>query len=218
LEIQIEDEREQKKFEKYLKKNKVTGWKKDRKGNYFQEKQKKDTKVEKIKYDEENVTSEILAKMMISGKKFKAKDNKFKNLKNHIKAREAIIAFAEKKNYDFDAGAGTQKLNPEYWEQASSGDWSPKNGNWKAALNDINKNPDEYTLACNPATMFTLLGGVVNAGGKGTDFSVHEDNVVIPGDAVFVENTKYDGKIPGRQGENLIYMGKAKGGVLGALL
>jgi hypothetical protein len=155
-----------------------------------------------------SVNNEIFTAMLISPRTFKlagktsAEVNQ--NLQKHIAARIGIIDFASKKKYSFGAGSAF-KMNPKFWNQ----DATVKPGvNEKDAINDLNVNPKEYSIACLAATQLTMQGGSNSALQDGTSGDITD---WIPGDWGYIENTNFAASnIPGLEGENLIYVGKDK--------
>ena len=128
------------------------------------------------------------------------------NLGKHMTARHGIVSFASKKRYTFGAGAAF-KMNPTYWIVDSSG-WRLKPGSDRTkAVDDLNVNPREYSIACLAATQLTVEGGsksptVDDSGVASSDW--------IPGDWGYITNTKFpaSGGTVGLEGENIIYTGK----------
>jgi hypothetical protein len=128
------------------------------------------------------------------------------NLDKHMTARHGIVAFASKKKYTFGAGAAF-KMNPTYWIVDSAG-WRLKPGADRTkAVDDLNVNPREYSIACLAATQLTVEGG-------GKSPTVEDSGVAssdwIPGDWGYITNTKFpaSGGTVGLEGENIIYTGK----------
>jgi hypothetical protein len=128
------------------------------------------------------------------------------NLDKHMTARHGIVSFASKKKYTFGAGAAF-RMNPAYWIVDSTGH-RPKPGvDRTKAIEDLNVNPHEYSIACLAATELTMEGG-------GKSPLAHDSGVAssdwIPGDWGYIENTKFpaSGGTIGLEGENIIYTGK----------
>jgi RHS repeat-associated protein len=163
-----------------------------------------------------DVTSEILATMIKSGRTFWIKDGSLDNLKLQVKARLGIVAFAAQKAYTFGAGKDF-KSNPDYWNNGGT----LKTGvSQFDALNDLNSNPAKYVIACYFATWATELGGIANALGKQAFDKLNLDTLMrndssddkndwIPGDWGWIMNTNFkQGRdTPGLEGENIIYTG-----------
>jgi hypothetical protein len=74
----------------------------------------------------------------------------------------------------------------------------------QAAWDDVNNNPQLYAIACDAATRITLSGG--SGGANIIDKPSSDKDDWVPGDAGYIENTKYDGRV-GLEGENIIYTG-----------
>ncbi len=100
-------------------------------------------------------------------------------------------------------------MNPKYWIVDSSGIRLKPGADQQEAIDDLNVNPKEYSIACQAATLLTMVGG-----GKSPlsiDSGVGNDDW-IPGDWGYIRNTMFS-YLPtdiGREGENIIYTGKDK--------
>ncbi len=154
---------------------------------------------------------EIYTAMLVSPRVFKpagkTSEEVFQNLKKHIDARIGIIKFASLKQYKFGAGSDF-KMNPKYfvWDNKK---WDYKPGvDKQEARNDLNKHPEEYHIACQAATKLTMVGGsnsdlIEGQSPDTTDW--------VPGDWGYIENLNFTKKrIPGLEGENIIYVGNDK--------
>lgn len=153
-----------------------------------------------------SVFNEIFTSLFASPRNFrlagKTDQEVSASLKEHIGARQGVITFASKKKYSFGAGPRF-KMNPKYW----TGPLELKPGvDSQEALDDVNKNPKEYAIACFAATEITMVGGakspyLINSSSDKTDW--------VPGDWGYIENDKFSGKPDdvGLEGENLIYVG-----------
>ena len=160
------------------------------------------------KVTKSSLNNEIFTAMLVSPRTFKLAGKTTaevsQNLQKHIAARMGIIDFASKKKYTFGAGSAF-KMNPKFWNQNAT----VKPGvNEKEAINDLNKNPKEYSIACLAATELTMKGGSNADLLNGTSSDITD---WIPGDWGYIENTNFAASnIPGLEGENLIYVGKDK--------
>lgn len=131
------------------------------------------------------------------------------NLGAHVKARTGIVSFAAQKQYGFAAQTGWS-MNPQYY------DWDVNKASWKmkpgvdrqTAWDDLNANPQLYAIGCQAATDLTMKGG--SKGANIIDIPSSDTDDWVPGDAGYVENTKYSGKGIGLLGENIIYTGDGK--------
>ena len=130
------------------------------------------------------------------------------NLGKHVKARQGIVTFASNKKYKFAAGTSNFKMNPAYYDlDYNKGTWKVKPGvNKQEAWDDLNKNPEQYAIACDAATRITMSGG--SGGATIIDIPSTDKDDWVPGDSGYIENTKFDGRV-GLEGENLIYTGAA---------
>lgn len=130
------------------------------------------------------------------------------NFLKHMKSRYNIVEFASRKKYTFAAGSDF-RMNPEYWIVDATG-WRLKPGaDPKTAIRDLNVNPEKYAIACQAATMLTMEGGGESP--LTQDDGVAEDDW-IPGDWGYIRNDNFasGAKVPGTEGENIIYTGKNK--------
>ncbi|HZY35744.1 MAG TPA: DUF4157 domain-containing protein [Mucilaginibacter sp.] len=152
---------------------------------------------------------EIYTSMLVSPRIFKlaGKTNEeiFQNLKKHIDARNGIIVFASKKKYTFGAG-GQFKMNPKYfvWNDKT---WDYKPGvDKQEARNDLNVHPEQYNIACAAATKLTMVGGSNSDLIEGQSQDLAD---WVPGDWGYIENLNFTkNRVPGLEGENIIYVGK----------
>ncbi len=159
-----------------------------------------------------NTFHEIFTSVLHSPRTFKLKGSTNKEIDKsfteHRSARQGVVNFAAKKKYTFGAGSAF-KMNPKYWNVTSTS-WSLKPGaNRVEAINDLNKNPDKYNIACLAATLLTMEGG----GKSPTKYkSSGDNNDWIPGDWGYITNNNFTGLSVdvGLEGENIIYMGKDK--------
>ncbi|MEM1408025.1 MAG: hypothetical protein AAGG59_14690, partial [Bacteroidota bacterium] len=129
-------------------------------------------------------------------------DNSFRKQRT---ARMNIVRFASKKKYSFGAGSKF-KMNPKYWDVDATS-WNLKPGaDREEAINDLNVNPDKYSIACLAATQLTMEGGGKSPLTSSSGIAVDD---WIPGDWGYILNTKFSGleKDVGLEGENIIYAG-----------
>ncbi|WP_217603841.1 DUF4157 domain-containing protein [Chitinophaga sp. GbtcB8] len=160
-----------------------------------------------------SVHNELVTSLFHSPRIFKLKGNTSAaanaSLRKQMAARMGIISFAAKKQYSFGAGAGSFKMNPDYWVLGSD-NFNVKPGVDKTkAINDLNVHPEQYAIACEAATALTMVGGskspVINDdGGDDTDW--------IPGDWGYIHNqgNMDHGGNTATEGENIIYVGLGK--------
>lgn len=127
-----------------------------------------------------------------------------KSFREHRKARMGVVEFAAKKKYTFGAGSAF-KMNPAYWDEANG--WALKPGmDREEAINDLNVNPDKYSIACLAATKYTMEGGGKSPLYRDSGAAIDD---WIPGDWGYIKNTKFSGLASdvGLEGENIIYTG-----------
>jgi len=153
-----------------------------------------------------SVHNEIFSGLLHSPRNFKLKGSTSaaanSSLQQQIRSRLGIVSFAAKKKYTFGAGAAF-RMNPAYWNN----DVTVKPGvDRQTAIEDLNVNPTEYSIACLAATMLTMEGGSKS---PLTDGSSADTTDWIPGDWGYITNTKFPpGGQVGLEGENIIYVGK----------
>jgi hypothetical protein len=158
-----------------------------------------------------SVWNELFTSLLFSPRTFKIEGTSNSqinaNLNKHMAARLGIVDFASKKKYSFAAGSAF-KMNPAYWI-VSATSWKLKPGaDADAAIQDLNVHPEEYAIACQAATVLTMIGGGKSPLTKDTGIP---DTDWIPGDWGYIKNTKFPaGGTPGLEGENIIYTGKDK--------
>ncbi len=153
----------------------------------------------------QNTKSQIISDMLQSPRVFKIKgyssNSTVNNFFKHINARKGIIDFAAKKKYTFGAGAAF-KMNPRYWKPVGNKYRLKRGVNRREAFEDVNKNPQKYSLACSAATNITMMAG------SGFSNIVKDNNVNdqdwVPGDWGYIKNTNFPGFPIGREGENII--------------
>jgi hypothetical protein len=161
----------------------------------------------------DSVWNEIISSLFFSPRTFRVKGSTSgeanRNFRAHLKARYDIITFAAKRAYRFGAGAAF-RINSDFWViNPVTNEVEVKPGvNPQKAREDLNANPDQYVIACEVATKITMLGGSKSDKLRG-DYGNAEDEW-IPGDWGWIKNTNFPttGGIPGREGENLIYVGQ----------
>jgi len=152
-----------------------------------------------------SLKKQIVSDLLLSPRVFKIKGNNLLetaiNFINHVNDRKGIVKFASKKKYQFGAGTAF-KMNPEYWVKVNN-KWRVKPGkNSKEAYEDVNKNPQKYSIACHAATVITML-----AGSGFSDLTKDrgvDDQDWVPGDWGYIKNTNFRGSPVGQEGENLI--------------
>lgn len=129
-----------------------------------------------------------------------------KNLMRHLRARKGVISFAEKKKYVFAGGTSNFRMNPKYWWlDRNKGTFGYKEGvDRQEAREDLNKNPGKYAIGCAAATKITVKGGANAPRREGT---TSDDHDWVPGEDGYIENTGWNGRDAGLEGENIIYMG-----------
>ena len=159
-----------------------------------------------------SVFHEIFTSLLHSPRTFKIKGSTNeeidKNFRKHRSARHGVVKFAEKKQYTFGAGSAF-RMNPTYWNVTATS-WSLKPGvDRTEAINDLNKNPSKYNIACLAATKLTMEGG-----GKSPTKNQGSADLSdwVPGDWGYITNNSFTGLSAdiGLEGENIIYMGKDK--------
>jgi hypothetical protein len=134
-------------------------------------------------------------------------DNAAASLTDHAQARMGIVAFAARKQYSFASVTGFT-MNPQYYTwDTSKMTWAVKPGvDRQKAWDDLNLHPELYAIGCKAARDITQAGG--SRGSKFVDMPSTDESDWVPGDAGYVENTKFP---PGTDiaylGENIIYMG-----------
>lgn len=156
-----------------------------------------------------NLETDIVYQMLASGRLFSVVgDNErdaIGHLENHVIARRGIVNFAAQKRYKFAAGAG-MVMNPDFWVKVGDHFEVKAGVDRMDAFNDLNVHPEKYNIACQAATVITMLGG---SGGANL---IKDTNVTnndwIPGDWGYITNLKFaDNPRPGLEGENIIYTG-----------
>lgn len=131
------------------------------------------------------------------------------NLLRHMKARLDIIKFAMNKKYGFAAG-DQYSFNPDFWVSEKNKPLRPRAGvRPQAAIDDLGSKEHGplYAIACQDATLITMLSGAPEATIVLMDTTDETD--WIPGDQGYMRNRGFQ---PGRdaqglEGENLIYLG-----------
>ena len=159
----------------------------------------------------DTIWHELFTALLFSPRIFKLKGTTNSQInssfRKHMQARYGVLDFASKKRYIFGAGVAF-RMNPAYWIVDSSG-WRLKPGVDRAeAINDINVHPDKYAIACQAATLLTMIGG-----GRSNivDGSSPDISDWIPGDWGYITNTSFPSGGPaGLEGENIIYIVKDK--------
>ncbi|HEX8168739.1 MAG TPA: DUF4157 domain-containing protein [Beijerinckiaceae bacterium] len=134
-----------------------------------------------------------------------------KNLKDHVAARLGVVTFASQKKYSFAALSGWS-MNPQYYDwDTSKGTWKMKPGvDTQAARDDLNVHPEMYAIGCAAATSLTMRGGSKSS--ILVDMPSTDESDWVPGEAGYIENTKYakGGRGIGYMGENIIFTGEGK--------
>ena len=158
-----------------------------------------------------NFEEEVLTDMLASPRVFNVEgdsDSAAANLNAHVKARTGIVTFASQKKYKFDSGANWSMNRAFYDWNVAKGRWWVKPGvDQQTAWADLNVNPQQYAIGCAAATDITMRGG--SGGAPIIDMPSNDPADWIPGDAGYIENTRFNPKKTdiGLLGENIIYTG-----------
>jgi hypothetical protein len=156
---------------------------------------------------EQDILIDMLASPRIFSVDGQSASSAGSNLDAHVQARIGIITFAAKKGYSFASLVGW-KMNPQYYDwDISKGSWKMKSGvDRQQAWDDLNVNPQLYAIGCAAATDLTMKGG--SKGAEIIDMPSSDTDDWVPGDAGYIENTKFrPGSDIGVLGENIIYTG-----------
>jgi hypothetical protein len=141
------------------------------------------------------------------------------NLRNHVRMREAIVAWARQARFNF--AFEREVRNPDAWRESPRGNntslFTPARGlSFQEATNDALAHPGAYDLGCAQGANFCMTGGMLNAMAEiegitsdtGIGTVVLDDPTDwVPGDEGLVLNTHWDGDSGLDFGQNVIYLG-----------
>ncbi|MBI4739481.1 hypothetical protein HY772_08140 [Candidatus Woesearchaeota archaeon] len=167
-------------------------------------------------YNRNDINSEILSKMINSKREFNI--NNIDEIRIHVRARFHTVFLTKKAaNFKLSHGLDDYKYNKNFWQNTKFDYNNSTNiipyGVSSKAMRDMFRHPDQYTIGCRDAAIWTLKYGTYLATG-GTnlklDDPVVDDSDWIPGENGFIENDNNIVKFLAYTqylGENIIYIG-----------